>query len=107
MILYIQKQFAGKITVTQKFKYICQVLTVNGNVAANNTSFYLYYVLLCLQGKPAQLWAYNDCLRNHRNQHQWIMSCDVDEFVILNPAANTTQLPEFLQDYEDVGAIAV
>lgn len=59
------------------------------------------------QGKPAQLWAYNDCLRNHRNQHQWIMSCDVDEFVVLNPAANTTQLPEFLQDYEDYGAVAV
>ena len=54
-----------------------------------------------------QLFLFNDCLRNQRAEHAWIGAIDVDEFIVLNPAAKTRYLPDFLQRYERYAAVAI
>lgn len=54
-----------------------------------------------------QIWAYSDCLNLHRNEHQWIMGLDVDEFVVLRKDAGTNDIGTFLTDYESYGGLAV
>lgn len=54
-----------------------------------------------------QVFVFNDCLLNQRADHTWLGAIDVDEFLILNPAAGTTNLATFLSRYERFAAVAV
>lgn len=57
-------------------------------------------------GKP-QLWAYDECLKNHGSKHTWIAFIDVDEFLIFKDGPPIQSLPLLLKEFEEHSALAI
>jgi GT2 family glycosyltransferase/SAM-dependent methyltransferase len=53
---------------------------------------------------PAQLQAYEHCLKTHGNEADWIAFIDVDEFLF---SPNAQRLPDVLADYADHPGVGV
>lgn len=55
-------------------------------------------------GRLSQGDAYKDFMARYRNETRWVGCLDLDEFVL---PRHTDSIPELLQDYEDVPALAI
>ena len=53
---------------------------------------------------PAQVQAYDDCLKRHREESAWIAFIDLDEFLF---SPQGTPLPELLREYEEFPGVGV
>jgi len=61
-------------------------------------------IVIDFPGKKAQMTSYAHCLHFYGKHAQWIGFIDIDEFIV---PKTTTDLREFLEDYEAFGAIAI
>lgn len=54
-----------------------------------------------------QLWAYQECINRYWNLHKFIAFIDADEFIVLNRGEGDQNLPRFLKQFEQYGALGV
>lgn len=57
-----------------------------------------------LDGPQKQNQCYNDFIKNHYNEYDFIAFFDIDEFIYIK---NNKSVPEFLNDYKDVDALYI
>lgn len=60
-----------------------------------------------VDGLSPQLYAYEQCLRDHGPDHHWLVFMDVDEFLIFRNTHPIQSLPAFLPEFEKYSALAV
>jgi hypothetical protein len=53
---------------------------------------------------PAQIQAYDDCLKQHREDSRWVAFIDIDEFLF---SPQGTPLPEILGEFEEFPGVGV
>ncbi|QES90520.1 glycosyltransferase family 92 protein [Rhizosphaericola mali] len=61
--------------------------------------------LINIPGKNQQLNAYNLCIQKYGSLSKWIAFIDIDEFIV--PKSTNGNLREFLEKFEDYGAVGV
>ncbi len=57
-----------------------------------------------IHGKGMQLYAYDHCIQSYGHLSQWIGFIDTDEFIV---PGTTKSIPEYLQDFEPYGGLAI
>ncbi|WIA32746.1 hypothetical protein OEZ86_005931 [Tetradesmus obliquus] len=55
----------------------------------------------------SQWWAYNDCVSRFRHRHRWLAFIDADEFIVLQDAAGTNNINDFMRGYDQYGGLAL
>lgn len=69
------------------------------------SGFVEYFTIGGYKEPNAQLHAYERCLHEYRDQHDYIAFIDVDEFIVINNSARS--VPDILDDYSDCGGLAL
>ena len=66
---------------------------------------YFYFTNYGNEQAPAQIIAYDHCLKLFGNKHKFIAFIDVDEFIVVKN--NTLKIPDILSDYEKYSSVAL
>lgn len=61
-------------------------------------------VKIQFDGKEKQIDSYNDFIKNHSNDYDWVAFFDVDEFLVLKKHQN---IKDFLQEFSEYNAIGI
>ena len=57
-----------------------------------------------IEGKARQMDAYNDCLKSHRDDTEWLAIIDADEFIV---PVGKFSLPKVLEEYKEYPGVGV
>ncbi|BDA50774.1 probable glycosyltransferase family 92 protein RCOM_0530710 [Coccomyxa sp. Obi] len=68
---------------------------------------FFYSSDLATKTRFPELYIYDICLTRFGNFHTWMAFLDPDEYIVLQPKASVTSLPDFLKDYGEHGGLAI